>query len=126
MPLTIVLADPHLRSAEAITRLLETQTGFSVVAVARDRTSAARLLRQHRPGVLLVDLGILDAGVSQLPLLQQASPGTRLVLMGMDDASTPSEEARRLGAERYLRKDASLDAWLAALRGEASADGQPR
>jgi DNA-binding NarL/FixJ family response regulator len=126
MPLTIVLADPHLRSAEAITRLLETQPGFSVVAMARDRTSAARMLRQHRPGVLLVDLGILDAGVNQLPLLQQASPGTRLVLMGMDDASTPSEEARRLGAERYLRKDASLDAWLAALRGEASADGQPR
>jgi DNA-binding NarL/FixJ family response regulator len=126
MPLTIVLADPHLRSAEAITRLLETQSGFSVVAVARDRTSAARMLRQHRPGVLLVDLGILDAGVNQLPLLQQASPGTRLVLMGMDGGSTPSAEARRLGAERYLRKDAPLDAWLAALRGDASGDGQPR
>jgi len=117
MPLTIVVADPHVRAAQAITRLIEPQSEFSVVAVAHDRTAAARELRRHRPGVLLVDLGILDPGRNQLALLHQASPGTRLLLMGMDDGATPDGEVRRLGAERYLRKDAPLDAWLAALRG---------
>jgi DNA-binding NarL/FixJ family response regulator len=122
---TILVADPHFRAAKAITRLLETQAGFSVVAIAHDRTSAARLLRRHRPSVLLVDIGILDPGHSQLPLLHQASPGTRLLLMGMDDVPTSNGEVRRLGAERYVRKDAPLEAWVRALRGDGCPDAQP-
>jgi DNA-binding NarL/FixJ family response regulator len=119
-PLTAVVADSHAATAEAVSLLLEAEPGISVVALASDRQSVARLVRQHRPSVLLLDTRMLDpGGAFQLPLLHEASLQTRVVLMGMQDAAAWRNAAERLGADGYLRKDSPLEGWLSAVRDDA-------
>ena len=124
-PLTVLVADAHDGLARAITQLLGAEPGVSVVGVAGDRVGAARLLRRHRPNVLLLDTRIMDGrGLTQLSRLQQASPDPRVLMMGMDHAASWSLEARRLGAAGYVSKGSPLEGWLSALRGPPGPYGQ--
>jgi DNA-binding NarL/FixJ family response regulator len=117
---TVVVADPHSGTREAIAHLLRAQPGLSVVAEAADRAATARLLVRHRPSVLVLDPAVLRRdGLGSLSLLQAASPSTRVLATGMGDADAWSNRLRSYGCAGYVTKNASPDVWLCAVRGAA-------
>src|SRR6187549_2085080 len=52
----IVIADDHAVVRSGLRMLLDSESGFEVVAEAGDVDSARRYVRGHHPGVLVLDL----------------------------------------------------------------------
>ena len=102
---TLVLADDHVVVRAGLRLILE-NAGIAVLAEAQDAEGAVRMVRGHKPEVLLLDinmpgdLGALDA----IPLALDASPQTRIcVLTGETDADI-ARRALDAGASGYVLK----------------------
>ena len=107
----IVLADDHRIVREGFRALLQVQTGFEIVGETGDGLEAIRLVEQHKPHVLVVDLmmpGLNGLEVAR-QLTQRSSP-TRIVILSMHANEAYVLEALRNGATAYVLKDStSLD-----------------
>jgi DNA-binding NarL/FixJ family response regulator len=55
-PIRVVLADDHAVVRHGIRQFLELASGISVVAEAVDGEEALRLVRQHQPDVVVLDI----------------------------------------------------------------------
>ena len=76
----IAIADDHQIFRDGLRRLLESEPGFEVVAEASDGAEAARMTRDVRPDILLLDVSMPRVG----GLEALASPdvrATRVVLL---------------------------------------------
>ena len=125
-PLTVLVADAHDGSAGAITQLLETEPGVSVVGVAGDRVEAARLLRRHRPNVLLLDTRIMDGrGLPQLPLPPAGLPRHADAADGHGRRRELEPRGPSAGRRRLREQDSPMEGWLSALERPPGPDGQP-
>jgi DNA-binding NarL/FixJ family response regulator len=68
---------------------------------------AAELARQHRPDVVVMDLGLPDLnGVRATEQVLQACPGTAVLVVTMYDDDTAVAQAIAAGARGYVLKDA--------------------
>ncbi len=54
--IAIVIADDHVVLRESLTALLQSQPDFDVVGAAANGEEALRLVQQHNPQVLVLDL----------------------------------------------------------------------
>jgi two-component system response regulator NreC len=114
---TLVLADDHVVVRAGLRLILE-NAGIEVLAEAEDAEGAVRMVRGHKPDVLLLDinmpgdLGALDA----IPLALGASPETRVcVLTGETDADI-ARRALDAGASGYVLKLAENSDVVTAIR----------
>lgn len=123
MSLRVVVADDQTVVRDGLVTLLELLTGIDVVAAAADGGEAVRLVAEHDPDVLLVDLRmpVVD-GVEATRRVRADHPRTAVVVLTTysDDDSVLS--ALRAGARGFLTKDADAEAIGRAL--EAAAAGQ--
>lgn len=97
--------------------------GFDVVGTAADAMSAIRLVREHRPDLVLLD--VLMPGMSGLEVVStiiEDSPKTAVVLLTSSESSEDMLAAVKAGARGYLTKDTPLDRLVASLR-EVEAGG---
>lgn len=102
----IVIADDHEIFRDGLKRLLESEAGFEVVGEAADGAAAARVVRQTRPDVLLLDL--MMPGANGLTALEGGGlDGTRVVLLTA--ALEPGDLARavRLGVRGVVLKESA-------------------
>ncbi len=102
----VVLADAALR-LRCQTILAEQR----IPSRGASLTGAHRVLRRHRPSVLLLDAARPRRALGVLPALKRLSPGTGVVLLGRRRASTALLlEAVRRGAWGHLaERDLSRD-----------------
>jgi DNA-binding NarL/FixJ family response regulator len=81
-------------------RAMLVKTGIAVVGEADDGRTALALTRKLRPGVLLVDVGVVDGsgmdGFELLAKVRETSPGTKLI--GMSAVENPTYMARAIAA----------------------------
>ena len=88
-----------------------------VVGAAGDGAEAVRLAGTCLPGVVLMDLRMLDLdGIAATGLLREQLPAARVLVLTTyadEDAIVP---ALRAGARGYLTKDASAEQIEAAIR----------
>jgi two-component system, response regulator PdtaR len=95
-------------------RLVLEEAGFDVVADARDGVEAVELAREHRPDVIVLDLGLprLDGiGASRRILAERRVPIVALTGRSRDLA----EEAIEAGASSAVRKPFSSDELVGAV-----------
>ena len=79
---------------------------FQVVAEAGDGADAVRLAREHRPDVVVLDLGLPDlAGREVLSRLREASPESKIVVFSGADSH---DEWVRGHVDGYVGKDSEL------------------
>ncbi|HET6738621.1 MAG TPA: response regulator transcription factor [Kribbella sp.] len=123
MSLRVVVADDQTVVREGLVTLLKLLPGIDVIAAASDGLEAVRLVAEHDPDVLLVDLRMptMD-GVEATRQVRTDHPRTEVVVLTTysDDDSVLS--ALRAGARGFLTKDADAEAIGRAL--EAAANGQ--
>jgi len=128
-PLRVVLADDQAVVREGLVTLLGLLPGIEVVGAGADGVDAVRLVGEHQPDVLLVDLRMPRCdGVEATRLVRERYPDTEVVVLTTyaDDESVLS--ALRAGARGYLTKDADAEAIARALRaaaaGQSTMDGE--
>ncbi|MFF7729157.1 response regulator [Streptomyces sp. NPDC008001] len=103
----VVVADDQTVVREGIVMLLGLLPGIEVVGAAADGEEAVRLVAEHAPDVVLMDLRMPRCdGVEATRRIRAEHPATHVVILTTyadDDSLFP---ALRAGARGYLTKDA--------------------
>ena len=97
------------------------------IVEAESAREALEMLRDERPDIVLLDLGLPDRdGLELVPLVKQQSD-TTLIVVSARDATDQKVAALDLGADDYLTKPFDTDELLArvrvALRNRMTRDG---
>jgi DNA-binding NarL/FixJ family response regulator len=119
-PLRVVIADDQASVREGLVLLLGGLPGIDVVGAAADGEQALRLVAEHQPDAILLDLHmpVLD-GIGATRRLAAEHPGVAIVVLTTyaDDGSVI--EALQAGARSYLTKDADRTDIARALQAAA-------
>ncbi|HJS10042.1 response regulator transcription factor [Sphingopyxis sp.] len=121
----ILVVDDELHIRRLIHAALA-RADYAIVE-AESAREALELLREERPDIVLLDLGLPDRdGLELVPLVKQQSD-TTLIVVSARDATDQKVAALDLGADDYLTKPFDTDELLArvrvALRNRMTRDG---
>jgi NarL family two-component system response regulator LiaR len=122
--ITILLADDHALVRDGVRAYLQTQRDLLVVAEAATGAEAVRLVAEHAPDVVLMDLVMPDTdGVEATRRVRSASPRTQVIVLTSFHDDAHIFPAIKAGAISYLLKDIAprelADAVRQAARGES-------
>jgi DNA-binding NarL/FixJ family response regulator len=119
----VLLADDHGIVRRGLRGLLE-EAGHSVVAEAADGLEAVRLCEEHRPDLLILDIGMPKlSGIEVAARAQKLDRPPAVLILSMHDDESYILRALAAGARAYLLKDAADEDLLPAIRAVAS--GKP-
>lgn len=122
--ITVLVVDDHALVRQGVRAFLSAQPDLAVVGTAASGEEALRLVAEHAPDVVLVDLVMpgMD-GVETTRRLRQVSPRTRVLVLTSYDQDEHIFPAIRAGALSYLLKEIGpeelAEAIRRAARGEA-------
>ena len=106
-PIRVLLADDHDLFRAGLRVLLQDLGGFEVVAEAGDGREALRLLGEHRPDVVLMDLMMPGLnGLEATARVAREFPAVRVLVLSMNAAEEFVLPAVRAGASGYVLKNA--------------------
>jgi two-component system response regulator NreC len=115
--ITIVIADDHQVVRAGLRLLLESESGFRVVAEAGDVPTTERRVTAYHPRVLILDLNMPgEPSLPAIPRLRASSPETNIVVLTMQNDPAFAREALRAGATGYVLKEAADSELVQAVR----------
>ncbi len=116
----ILLADDHQLVRAGIRSLLEKLCGIQVIAEASDGREALRLVAQHKPKVVLMDIAMPDLnGLEATRRIARLHSNTKVVILSIYSDEEHVYQALRAGAVGYLLKDAAVGELELAIRSVA-------
>jgi DNA-binding NarL/FixJ family response regulator len=119
----IVIADDHAVLRESLTALLESQPDFDVLGAAADGEEAVRLVQQHSPQVLVLDLAMPGGdGFEVLRTLERAGNRVASVVLTGSDSQNDYVQVVRLGARGLVLKADKPEKLFAAIRSVAEGE----
>jgi DNA-binding NarL/FixJ family response regulator len=115
--ISVVIADDQGMVRAGFRSLLGGEPDIKVVGEALDGETAVRLVRQHRPDVVLMDIRmpVLDGLAATRRLVELGVPSRVLVLTTFD-LDEYVFQALRAGASGFLLKDATAEELVTAVR----------
>ncbi|GAA1035278.1 hypothetical protein GCM10009557_42520 [Virgisporangium ochraceum] len=122
-PVRVVLVEDHPMFRVGLTATLGLTGDIAVVACAATEQEAGALVAEHRPDVVVLDIGLPDGtGIALIPRLRAESRASHiLMLTSYDDASIHA--ALRAGVRGYVVKTADPDDIVRAVRTVATGAG---
>jgi two-component system response regulator NreC len=115
--ITVVLADDHNVIRVGLRTMLEAETDLRVIGEAADSAGAARLARDRRPDVLVLDLHMPGADPARdIQRLRASLPDTAVVMLTMQRDPRKARELLRAGAAGYVLKQAAERKLTEAIR----------
>jgi two-component system response regulator NreC len=122
--LRVLLADDHGIVRRGLRSILETEPGLTVAAEAADGLEALRLCEEHKPDLLIVDVGMPKLnGIDVAARVQKQDRPPKVIILSMHSDESYIIRALGAGARAYLLKDATDEDLLPAVR--AVAAGKP-
>ena len=122
--LRVLLADDHGIVRRGLRSLLESEPGLTVAAEAADGLEALKMCDEHRPDILIVDIGMPKLnGIDVAARAQKLAHPPRVIILSMHSDESYIIRALAAGARAYLLKDATDEDLLPAVR--AVAAGKP-
>jgi len=119
----IVIADDHMVLRESLTALLQSQPDFEVLGTAANGDEAVRLVQQHKPQVLVLDLFMPESdGFEVLRTLERAGNRVASVVLTGSDSQNDYVQVVRLGARGLVLKADDPQKLFAAIRSVAEGD----
>ncbi|TNC68238.1 response regulator [Rubellimicrobium roseum] len=103
----IGVVDDHPLVREGIVYAIGTSDDIQVVAQGATAEEALRLVRQHEPDILLLDLSIPGLGLVALREIKRLEIGTKVVILTVSEDNGDVLEALRCGASGYILKGIS-------------------
>jgi DNA-binding NarL/FixJ family response regulator len=122
--ISVVLVDDHTLFREGLAELLASDTTLHVVAQGSNGADALALVAEHRPDVVLVDVGMPGPGArATVGRLSQEHPDTRVIVLTMHDKPELVWELLDQGAAAYLVKTIAHQELIAAVRSVVTSPG---
>jgi two-component system, NarL family, response regulator NreC len=117
-PIDVIIADDHSIVRDGIRGVLEREEGeFRVVGEAADIPTMVRLVREHRPDLLTLDLTMPGgSSLGALPQVFIAHPTLAVAILTMREDPEYARQALRAGARSYVLKEAEPSELLQAFR----------
>jgi DNA-binding NarL/FixJ family response regulator len=117
MAIKCLVVDDHTLFRDGIRRLLDSEPDFQVTGEARDAVEALDKVRELRPDVVLMDIGM--PGMSSFEaarIIERNFPGTRLIFLTMYEDEEYLLQCLDVGASGYVLKDAPAPRLINAVR----------
>jgi DNA-binding NarL/FixJ family response regulator len=115
-PLRILIADDHSVVRAGLRTLLESRTGWEVIAEASDGRDAVEKAAKLKPDVAVLDIGMpLLNGVEATRRIRAASPSTEILILTMHESDDLVQQVVQAGARGYILKDEADRVLLAAV-----------
>src|SRR5712691_10974802 len=116
-PIRLVLVEDNQVFREALELLLGLRSDIVVVAAAGKDSSAAEVVRKHRPDVVLMDYRLpgID-GVQATKAVREAAPDVAVVCLTASANLREVDALYEAGAVACLSKDQELDEIIEAIR----------
>jgi DNA-binding NarL/FixJ family response regulator len=112
----VLLADDHGLVRAGLRALVQRMPGFDVVAEAGDGREALRLVEQHHPDVVLMDVMMPELdGLNATARVAKSFPYTRVIILSMSADEEYVLQAMRIGAVGYVLKNSSTAEFELAL-----------
>lgn len=103
----VVLAEDHTLVRAGLRSLLAELAWVNVVGEAADGREALRLVADHKPHVVLMDITMSDLnGLEATARIARKHPGTRVIILSMHSNEEYVRRALSVGAAAYVLKDA--------------------
>lgn len=113
----IVLVDDHPVLRKGLARLIDSKEGFVVCGEASTATEAMALIRELKPHLAIVDIGLPGAsGIDLTKSIRTEFPNTPVLILSMHDDALYATRALRAGATGYIVKQDAIDNIAAALQ----------
>ncbi len=117
MPISVLLVDDHKIMRDGIKAILGRAEDFRVVGEAETGTDAVLFVKNHKPDMVLMDIGLPGLnGVETTSEILRHSPDCRVVILSMYDDEHSVVGAVRAGARAFILKRASDSDLVDALR----------
>ena len=119
----VLIADDHTLVRAGIRSLLEKMPGLDVVAEASDGPEALRLVAEHQPEIVLMDIAMPNLnGLDATRALTESYPQVKVIILSIYSDEEHVYQALRAGAAGYLLKDAATEELELAIRSVAHGD----
>src|SRR3954470_12669326 len=113
----IVVVDDHPLFRHGLVQLLNSEPSFEVVGEASSTPEALTIMRQQKPTMAIVDLGLKGAnGLELTKSLRAEFPKMPVLILSMHDEPTYAVRSLRAGANGYVTKEEALSSVLVAVR----------
>jgi len=121
--ITIIIVDDHKVVRQGVRAFMDTQPDINVVGESENGEEAVRLVSEHAPDVVIVDLVMpgMD-GVEVTRQVKQASPRTQVIVLTSYHQDEHIFPAIRAGALSYLLKDVGPAELAEAVRKAAAGE----
>ena len=117
MTTKIAIIDDHQLFREGVKRILEFEKSFQVVAEGDDGSEALRIVQEHEPNVVIMDINMPQVnGVEATRELVEKYPDTKVIILSIHDDENYVTHALKTGACGYLLKEMDADALIEAVR----------
>lgn len=103
--ITIFIAEDHLVARMGLRMLLEQSSQFSVVGEAEDGDAAIESIRQLKPDVVMMDLGLPKVdGTAATEIVKRELPDTKILIFTKAEDEDSIFAALKAGADGYCLK----------------------
>jgi DNA-binding NarL/FixJ family response regulator len=125
---TILIVDDHPLVREGLISILKSAAGYEVVGQAGNARDAIRMVKNHNPDLVLLDLGLPDkSGIELSREIRNISPPTHILIVSMHSRVDYIVKAFQAGATGYMTKESATERLLQGiedvLNGEYFMDG---
>jgi DNA-binding NarL/FixJ family response regulator len=116
-PIRVLIADDHAIFRDGLRKLLEADSGLSVVGEAADGIEALKLAVKLKPDILLLDLAMpRQPGLDTLGELAGTCPNLRTILLTAAIEKAQIVQALQLGARGVVMKESATQLLLKCIR----------
>ncbi len=125
---TILIVDDHPLVREGLESILKPATKYEVVGQAGTARDGIRMIKDLKPDLVLLDLGLPDkSGLELSREIRNLSPSTRILIVSMHSKVDYIVKAFQAGATGYMTKESATERLLKGiehvLSGEYFMDG---
>jgi len=115
--ISVLVVDDHPVVRHGLMAILRWEQDIQLVGEAADGEEAVRLILQHQPDVVLLDLRLPKlSGIDVMRQVRAQVPGTRFLVLTTYDTEEYIAPALAAGARGYLLKDAEPEVLSRAIR----------
>lgn len=117
MSTRILLVDDHTIIRQGLRSLLEKEPDMEVVAEAGDGPSSLRLVQEHAPDVVLMDVALPGLnGIEATSQIMACAPATRVIGLSMYTDKRFVTRMLQAGASGYMPKDCVFEELVQGIR----------